>query len=181
MHLHALGDRQLRGQVRRTAESVQAEPSTRRHCGAPQGAVTDDARAQQRCGGHVVELLRHAVGVPLVDQQVFGVATIVVPAGVAGRPAQVLASGTAVATAAAGAAQPGHPDPVAELEAGRRPGGRRFAVRHHPADHLVPGGDVRTALRQVTLADVQAGAADSAGGDLHQHFTGAGCGYGHLR
>ena len=88
----AAGQRDLRREVRRAAEPVDAEAAALGEVGPLQGAVADDAGAEQRRDLDVVERLGERVGVGLVDHGVLGVAPVDVPAGEARVEAEVLAS-----------------------------------------------------------------------------------------
>jgi hypothetical protein len=116
MHGRTLPQRQLRRQVRRRAEAVDAEPARWRQLAEPQGPVADDPGAQQGRRVHVVVALRQPVGEPFVDEAELGVSTVGVPAGEQRRAAEVLLTVPAEPAAAAGSAEPGHADPVAARE-----------------------------------------------------------------
>ena len=96
-----------------------------------------------------------------------GVAAV---AGVAGeqRPvAQVLPPVTAIWTDAAGRAEPGHADPLAQGKAGDA-----GAERRDPADDLMAGDDRQLRVRQFAVDHMQVGAAHAAGRDLDQDLAG---------
>ena len=118
VHACALRERDLRRDVRRRAEHVDAEPAARRQRRQPQRPISDDPCAQQ--GGRVFVVVRgrQPVSVGLVNDRTFGVSPVRVPSGEPRRDAQVLLPSTAPAAAAAGMAQPGNPYPLADCEAG---------------------------------------------------------------
>ena len=76
-------------------------------------------------------------------------------------------AGPAVAALAAGAAEPGHADPVA---APKRSTPAPTAINR--ADDLVPGHE-RHCGRELAVGDVEVGAADPAGLDVQEHLPGA--------
>ena len=105
------------------------------------------------------------IGVGRGHHGVLGVAAIVVPTGVARARAQVLGTVRTPPAGSAGAAQPGHADPVADREALRRPSRPRPPSRRPRAP--APRALVQ---RKIPVDDVQVRAADAAGHDLHQEL-----------
>ncbi len=171
----ALGEGELCAEVGAAAEAVEAEPAVLGEGGTEQGAVADDAGAEQRGERGVADAAGQRVGEGGGDGGVLRVAAVGVPAGVAGGGAEVLVAAPAEAAGAVGGAEPGDAHPVTDGVAVHvRPGGGDHA------DHLVPRGDVRPVHGQVALGDVQVGAADPAGADVHQEFAGARGGHGFL-
>lgn len=164
-----LGHRDLRGQVRRGPEAVDAQPAARRQRTAAQRPVADDARAQQRRQLGRVLPVGERIGVVRRDEGRRGEAAVGVPAGVPGGRAEVLAAGAAVPAPAAGAPQPGPAGPVADPEPGDR-----VAGGGHPADDLVPRYGLRAPRRQVPLGQVQIRTADPARLDVEQQLPRAG-------
>uniref|UniRef100_A0A0U1PBP6 Uncharacterized protein n=1 Tax=Mizugakiibacter sediminis TaxID=1475481 RepID=A0A0U1PBP6_9GAMM len=156
IHLAALVARQLRDDVRGGAEAVQPEPA--RVAGEAQRAVADQAGAEQRRGFGVAVLRGQGEAVARVGERVLGVAAVELIAGEARLLAQVLAAAAAVGANAAGPAQPRHADALAFAEALDA-----RAARHHRADDLVAGDQLRLRLRQLAVDHVQIGAADRAG------------------
>ena len=161
-----LGQGELGGQVGAAAEAVDPEATAVRHVGALQGAVADDAGAEQGSGRLVGQAVGNPVGVGLVDQTLLGVATVHVPAGEGRVQAQVLPALTAEPAAAVRPAEPGHTDAIAGSEA------RRLSAERvdHP-DDLVARGHLRALGRQVAFGEVQVGTADAAAGDPHADLT----------
>src|SRR5881227_3273944 len=98
------------------------------------------------------------VGEGCWDGGEFGVATVGVPAGVAGLWAEVLSTAEAELAVPAGVSQPRDADTVADGELvaalGAEPGDL--------ADHLVSWDHSRSVHRKVALGDVQIGAAHPA-------------------
>ena len=121
------------------------------------------------CGVGVAR--REGEGVALVGHGVFGVAAVEGIAGELRRVAEVLPAPAAVAAPAAGVAQPGHADAVADPE---------FfdprAHRGHGADDLVADDQGQFGLGEFAVDDVQVGAADAAGVDPDEHLLRAGRG-----
>ena len=74
------------------------------------------------------------------------------------RTAEVLASGTAVATLTARPPQPWHADTLAHSQS-YNPG----AERRHANDHLMSRNECNFGLRALAIHDVQIGSAESAG------------------
>src|ERR1700761_2132121 len=112
----AAGQRDLHGQGGAAPEAIDAEASAVGEFGPLERAVSDDARAQQ--GRQLI--VGVAVGEPVRvgggDGQVLGVATVGVPAGVAGVRAQVFRVAPAELARLVGGAQPGGTGPVADGE-----------------------------------------------------------------
>ena len=121
-HVHAqpLVQRDLGGEVRAAAESVDPEAAARRHGRAFQRPVPDDARAQQRRGVLVVDGLGQPVDKRLVGDARVRVAAVDVPAGEPRCHAQVLGAATAEPARPVRAAEPRHADPVTGREPARR-------------------------------------------------------------
>ena len=122
----AAGQRHLGREVGRAAEAVDAEPAPVGQVGPQQGAVADDAGAEQRCHLHVVERLGQRVGVVLVHHGVRRVAAVDVPAGEArrrgtGSRGRTGRSGRSRRCGPARARRCGHPPASA---CSRRPAGR---------------------------------------------------------
>src|SRR5690606_38818055 len=87
-------------------------------------------------------------------------------AGEARRIAQILVARATVRTGAAGVAEPRDADALAEREA--RDAG---AERVHTADDLVAGNDRPLRMLEVTVRDVEVGAAHATGRDLDPHLA----------
>src|SRR5262245_9922467 len=79
--------------------------------------------------------------------------------------AEILVTVAAVVADAAGLAQPGDADAVADL-----PAATAGAERIDNADDLVPRHDARLLRRQLTLHDVQIGTTDAAHRDPHANL-----------
>ena len=170
--LGTLREGDLRGDVCARAEPVDPETPTGRQVRPPQGAVPDDPRAQKGRGIDVRERIGDPVGIPLRYDSQPGKTAVGVPPGVLGGGTEVLRTASTPAAPAARATQPRDSDAVPEGEPARvRPGG------HDRPDHLVPGDHARSSRRQVTLDQVQIGAADAARTHLDQHLVG--CRRGH--
>src|SRR5207248_8189452 len=139
--------------------------------GEPQGAVADQPGAEQRRRLDIAECGRDRKAVALVGDGQLGIAPIDLIAGEAGLIAEVLISAPAVFTSPASPAEPGHPDPVADLEA-VDPG----SGLGHRADDLVTGHQRQLRPRQLAVENVQIGATHGAGVDLDLHLSRAGRG-----
>ena len=143
------------GYLHRCAEKI-AEAG--RIAGHAQRAVADQAGAHQGRRLGVAHIAGDGKDIAVVGHHVVGIAAVQMIAGVAGGPAQVLASRQAVGAGAAAEAQPRHADPLAfgePLDA--------QAQRRHPADDLVAGDEGQFRLGQFAVDDMQVGAADPAG------------------
>jgi hypothetical protein len=163
VHTQPQVQRDLRGDMSAPAEAVDTEPTANRHLGAPEGSVPDDARAQQRRRVLVVHGGRKAVGESFVDDAKVGVATVAIPSGECRLDAEVLGAAPAIGAAAVDRAQPRHADPVADREpTGSRP--ERLDLSHD----LVSRSDTGPARGQVTLGEMQVGAAHAATRDPDQ-------------
>ncbi len=173
VHLPTLGDRNLRKNVRRRAETVEAKPL--RVAGEAQCAIADKAGAQKRCGVRIVVTLRHTQTEPPVGHQVFRIAAVQVVAGEARLVAEVFAVAAAIPTFATGPAEPRHAETFAGFEFGHA-----GAERRHTAHHLVPRYHRQLAAGELSVMNVQVSAAHAAGGHLEQHFPGSGFRHGYL-
>ena len=160
----ALVRRHLTDLVRRRAKAVEAEPLG--VAGHAQRAVADQAAAQQRGELVVGRPLGQRQAEALVGDGQLRVAAVDVAPGEAGVDAQVLAAAAAIAARAVGVAQPGHAEAPAVLGA---------------TDDLVAEHDRELGGVDLTVAQVQVGAAHRAGGDRQQQLAGAGGGVGKLR
>ena len=174
--LGALVQRHLGGQVGGAAEPVDPEAAAGAKARPTQGAVPDDARAQQRCGLVVGKTVGDPVRVALVDDRGLGVPAVVVPSRERRLRAQVLVAASAELAPSARARQPGDADPVAQGET-RGVG----AERVDDADHLVAGDDVGAMDGQVSFGDVEIGPAHAARRHLHPDLTRARVGEGRAR
>ncbi len=162
----------LRGQVGGRAEAVDPEPATGWQFSPAQGPEADDARAQQRRQLSVGIAARQPVGVVGADDGVLGVAAVRVPAGVAGRRAQVLRAAPAITAGAVGLPQPGDAKAVTDGNS-VDPATDRVDI----ADDFVSGDGTGPARPQVTFGEVQVGAADTAGRNLQPDLAGSRFGY----
>src|SRR5260370_39076172 len=106
--LAALEHRDLGDEVRRRAESIEAEPPRiARHA---QRAMSDEPRAEQRRGLGVPVALRQRKAVALVGDCVLGVSTVELVSGEARQRAEVLPAALAEDAYAARPTQPRHSD-----------------------------------------------------------------------
>jgi len=102
-----------------------------------------------------------------------GIAPIEVPPGEEGGDAQILPSAHTESAHATGLGEPGHTDSVSWAEADRA---RSEFV--DDADHLVPWDDSIMLGRQITLRQVEIGAAHPADPDMEADVTPLGDGHG---
>ena len=170
VHLGALRQRDLRGDVRAAAEAVQAQPAAGRKLGAQQRPVADDAGAQQRGKLAVAVTARQMVSESRRDCGEFGVSAVGVPAGVAGMRAQVLVAPTAVLhtprRCARSQAMPTR-SPTRNSPSASAPTSTTSPTTSWP-------GVTRSPMdREITLGDVQVGTAHTACPHGHQEFRAA--------
>ena len=167
--LAALVPRHLRHDVRRRAETVDAEML--RLAGHAQRAVADQPGAEQRRGLDVGVEVRDREDEAGIRQRVVRIAAVEGVAGESREVAEVLAAGAAIGAGAAGGAEPGNADAVADRE-------RRHAGpdRLDAADDLVTGHDRIAEIGKLAIHDVKVGAANAARRDAHQNLSGAGLG-----
>src|SRR5262249_44794030 len=111
-HAAALPARDLGEDVRRGTEPVEADAA--RVAAHAQRARADQPGAQEWCGLSAVVSGRDRKAVAGVGDRVLGEAAVEVAAGEARLRTQVLATRAAILTAAAGPAQPGHADALAD-------------------------------------------------------------------
>jgi hypothetical protein len=135
------------------------EPFVHRHAGAQDRRRRRELEPVRQMADKI-GICQHVFGEPAVDR---------IP-GVHLLGAQGLPGGHAVAATAAGAVQPGYPDPVAFVHALRVPSDRR-----HMTHALVPRDERQCRLdRPVAIGRVQIRMADAARLDLHQDLIGPG-------
>ena len=173
--LAALGAGDLRDDVGRGAEAVEPEPLGP-VAGGDQGAVADEAGAEERRGVGGAQAGREGEAVALVGHGVLGVAAVEVVAGEACVGAEVLAARPAEAAGAAGPPQPGNADPRAGVEA-RDVGAEGDDFAHD----LMAEHERELGVGQLAVDDVQVGAAHAARRDPQQHLVRSGNGHRQAR
>src|SRR5262249_27540668 len=131
--------------MRRRAKSVDAERAPRRTRGPAQRAVADDARAEQRRDFFVGELGWQRIRERFVDDRVFGVAAVVVPAREARFDAQVFVAALAKSADTTRVTQPSNADPIADREPVRV-----GTERVYRADNFVARHHIRVLGREIT-------------------------------
>jgi hypothetical protein len=161
--------RDLRDDMRRRAEAVDAEPLGR--AGEAQRAVADEAGAEQRRCSDVVQSRRQRKAIARIGDRVLGIAAVDRIAGETRALAEILAPGAAIGARAAGEAEPGHADAHPRLQAAHT-----LAERLNVADDLMPGNQRQLGFRQLAVDDVEIGAADAASGDAQPHLLRTGLG-----
>jgi hypothetical protein len=144
------------------AEPPKPKPDAR----PPEGAVADDAGAEQRSRLTRRKRFGQRVGEGFGHGRPLGVAAIPVPAGELGLQAEILRTPLAEAARPAGLPQPGDPHSLPGREAPRP-----LSPALDPAHHLVPGHEARAAHRELALHHVQVGPADAAGLDPDAHLA----------
>lgn len=141
-----------------------------------QGAIANQAGAEQWRGVFVVVGGRDPEAKGAVGNRVLGIATVASIAGEQRRAAQILAMTQAVAASAACVSQPWHTHAFTGTE-----GGDAFAASIHPPDNLVPRYERRFGMAQITFDNVQIGATYATSGDGDAHLTVAGFWDRHVR
>ena len=132
---------------------------------ADEGAIADDACAEQWGEVLVVDARWKGVREGLVDQTEVGVAAIPVPAGERWRRTQVLRAAATEPTTAVRAAEPGRADPITDLKPAHV-----LSERIDETHDLMARRDVGVLRRQVSLSQMQIGSADPTAGDPHPHL-----------
>jgi hypothetical protein len=102
----------------------------------------------------------------LVDEAEVRVAAIAVPASESWRDAQIFGAAAAESTAAVGAAEPSDADPVTQHKPAHA-----VSDGLDDADHLVARSDIGILGGQVSLSEVQIGAAHAAAVDLDANLS----------
>lgn len=154
----------LGDEVRRRAEPVHADAP--RTPGKREGAVADEPGAEERRGLPVAESRRERKAELLVGNRIFGKAAVNRVPGELRRVAEILAAARAVVAHPAGGTEPGHADPVAHREADRPDAqGRDGTGDLVAADERQGGGG------ELTVDDVEIGAADAAGVHPDEHLA----------
>ncbi len=120
---------------------------------------------------NVVVAVRQREDVTGIGNCVFGITAVPLIAGAACVRAEILAPRHAIAAMPAAAAQPRHADPGADAG-----GGDAGSACGDRADDLVAGDDGDLRVRQLTVDEMQVGAADAAGAHGNLHLARAGLG-----
>ena len=164
IHLPSLPAGDLDQEVRGRAEAVEGQfHRVARHA---QGAVADQARAEERRGLEIGVTLGNRETEAVVRRGVLGEAPVQLVARETRPVTKILAFRPAVATLAAGPAEPRHPDPVSCAEARDVPPHRR-----DPAHDLVAGDQGQHRLGQLAFDHVEVRAADPAGQNPQEHLV----------
>jgi hypothetical protein len=164
-HPPPLIDRDLRDDVRRRSETVQAEAlCIARH---DERTITDQTRAEERCGLPVGVADRDREAEARVRDRILGVSAVDLVAGKPCRLAQVLSSRSAESALAARPSHPRHADPASRLDPGRP----RLDLENL-AHYLVSGDQRQLRIREISVHDVEIGSANPAGPHPQQDLTG---------
>ena len=137
--------------------------------GHDQRTPADQARAKQRGERDVVARLPERKAIAGISDEVRGKTAIARVAGEQWAVAKVFLAIFAVCAFAAGVAEPGNPDALADLD-----GGHTGAKRLHPTDHFMAGNDGIIDAGQLAIHDVQIGPAHAADAHPDAHDTGSG-------
>src|SRR5262249_1556539 len=114
VELAALGHHDLRQQMRRRAEAVEADPGAA--AGEPEGPGADETRAQQGRDVHVVEAGRKGEAEARVRHGLLRVPAVDRVPGESRGDAQVLATGEALRARLVGPPQPGNAHPLSDRD-----------------------------------------------------------------
>ncbi len=137
--------------------------------GFDQAAIADQPGAKQRRGFGVAIDIGDGQAEALVGDGVLGVTAVDGVAGKLGIVAEIFLAILAIRTSAAGPAQPGDADAVADFKLNDA-----IAPLRHFADDLMAEDERQFGLRQFAVDNVQIGAADGAGVDADQELARAG-------
>ncbi len=167
VHALALKDRDLRDDMRRRAETVDADGLRRpRHL---QRAPADEPGAEQRRQSRGLGALGQRETVGSVGDRMGGVAAVARIAGEERVVAKIFARAHAIGTMPASMTEPRH----ADARAGRKARHAR-ARRDDAADDFMSGNDGELRLCQLAVDDMKIRAADAAGFDAQQQLSRAG-------
>jgi hypothetical protein len=158
--------RNLDGNVRRGAESVQAEALARSDAAHAKRPIPNHTCAKQWSGLDIREGLRERIGEVLVDKHCLGVATIRVYSRELCVSTQVLQSALAELARAARAIEPGHTDALTNAEAHRL-----IPSLLNRRDDLVSGHDGHLGQRQVPFNRMQIGVACATDPDCESNLA----------
>ena len=152
--------------ARRGPEAEELEPAAWLDAADAERAVADDAPAEQRCGGEVVDRVGQSHGHIRSHRGELGKAAVAIPACERRLGAEVLAALETAPAVPARAGQPRHTRAVAG-----RPSRDAGAQGLDPADDLVAGHDRKPPRRQIALGDLQVGAANATGEHAQEQLT----------
>ena len=169
----ALPARDLGDDVPGRAEAVDAEPlGVARHHQRP---PADQAGAQQRRDRNIVAVFAEREGIARVGNGVGGEAAVPRVSGEERTVAEIFHALPAEAADAAGVAEPGDSDPLADPV-----GGDVAADEVDAADDFMAGNDGIFDAGKLGIDDMKVGPADAAGAHLDANFSVAGEGIGAL-
>ena len=160
--MHGDLDRTARG----GAEPEEPEPAAGLDAADPQGAVADDASAQQRRRGHVGDGIRQPCREARTHRRILGEATVPVPARKARLRTQVLAAFAAAPADATGPGEPRHSRAIA-----RAPVDDVRTHRFDATDDLVARNDRHDACHKIAFGELQIRATDAARRDPQKELT----------
>ena len=168
-------DRDLDRTPGRRAEPEEPEPAVRLDAADPQCAIPDDASAEQRRRGNVVDLLRQPHRDVCSGARELGKAAIAIPAGEDRQGAQVLA---AFAAEPADAACPGEPRDSRPVSG--HPALDVRARRLDAPDDLMPEDDRQLPRCEIALGELKVGSAHAARRDTQEQLARSGLGHREL-
>jgi hypothetical protein len=158
--------RDLDGDVRRRAESVQPKPLTRFDSAEPQRAIANDARAEQRRCILVRKDRWDRVGESRGDDGILRIPAIDLIAGKPRSLAQVFPPACTEFTLFAGPLKPGYPDTIPFSEVKDVP-----SYLDHGSDGLMAGNQREYDAGQLAFHNMQVRPAQPADMNLYQHLS----------
>src|SRR6516164_2093762 len=162
-NLTSLRNGDLRDQVRRRSEAVDAEPA--RISRDPVRPIADQPCAEQRRCFEITVLPWEWKREPRVRDRVLRVTAVELIARETRLGAEILAPRAAVFAVPAGAAEPWHADALTLACALHA-----LAARDHRGDDLVPGNHRQPRVGKLAVDEVKIGAAHAAGANLEQEL-----------
>ena len=160
----ALMPRDLGHDVRRRAKAVKAE--SLRISRFAERAVADQPRAEQRRCAHIIVAVRNSKTETRIGRDVLGIAAVDRVAAEARPPAEILAARAAEIAFAAGPSEPRNADAFADPKTSDA-----FTEFFDVSDDFVSWNQRQLRIRQLTVDNVQIGAANRARRHAHEHFA----------
>ena len=160
----ALMPRDLSHDVRRRAKAVKAE--SLRISRLAERAVADQSRAEQWRSAHIIVVVRNSKTETRIGRDVLGIAAVDRVAGEERAPAEILAARAAEIAFAASPSEPRNADAFAgpkTIDA--------VTEFFDVSDNFVSWNQRQLRIRQLTVDNVQIGAANRARRHAHEHFA----------
>ena len=173
-YFSSLGERDLRDQMPRRTESIDAEP--KRIACQPIRAVTDQAHAQQRRRFDVGVTRRQRKAISRVGDDVFGVTGVKPISRIARFATEVLPAGRTKYAMFATRAEPRHADAGAYAVLGDA-----RTASNDCSDNLMSGNHREFGVAKLSVDEMQIGPAHPAGVNRDKHLSGLRHGNGQSR